>query len=332
MNDGLYNGFGSSFRGYMRPAVWQIYETTVANVPFRTDAKFVSFLVIGGGGGGGGGRFGSATAASGGGGGGGSGVILLRRMNVNICAAMGLQFFDCTIGAGGTAGTGATVDATDGTSGTAGGTTTLTFKLRHPVADEPLYLSSPFAAGQGAQGVGGSTTGGNGGSGGASPMAGFAGTAGSNSNNSFASYAYTQFGTVTFPISNGSSGGNAGLWKGLRGDAGIHFGQAFGPASVAINRGTLSADGIHADFATAAMQSELFSLPYMPDVLEFRNYLPGGGGAGNGGNTTTNTRGGDGGNGWRGSGGGGGGGASGVRGGNGGSGGKGCVIICWEYQ
>jgi hypothetical protein len=123
------------------------YTSGTSTIAEPTDAKFVSFLLIGGGGGGGSGRRGAALSnRSGGGGGGAAGVVITQPIAVS----------DITwpityiVGSGGTGASGITSNDTNGNNGGVGNDTSINCNF------------SIVAKGGFAGGGGGTTTGGGG--------------------------------------------------------------------------------------------------------------------------------------------------------------------------
>jgi hypothetical protein len=98
------------------------YTSGTSTIAEPTDAKFVSFLLIGGGGGGGSGRRGAAgTDRSGGGGGGAGGVVITQPIAVSDISWP----ITYIVGSGGTGASGITSNDTNGNSGGVGNDTSI---------------------------------------------------------------------------------------------------------------------------------------------------------------------------------------------------------------
>jgi hypothetical protein len=298
-------------------------------------ATHCSYLVIGGGGGGGSGRY--SSTANGGGGSGGSGAQLnyCRRFpRFLLSSAQIWEYFDVTIGAGGTGGAAVDVDNAVTNAGTTGGNSSVVLNLNIREGASQGVNTGAFTAVGGGLGAGGSssnvnataTANGygalNGATGGQGSASGFGSQTTNHSGNSFGTNPF--HGSMVGAGAGGNGKANTSQsWN----VAWTKFYQS-GSSTPTLANGTGGRDAYEraANIWNYVEAGHFKEAPFLEDIWWFTG-LPGGT-AGTGGGTTV--RGGRGGDGYLGTGGAGGSGSGAVGSGKGGDGGSGIVVFWWE--
>lgn len=329
-NDGIFDS-----DVWLRAKV-QIVRTS-QKVFWLPGATHCSFLIIGGGGGGGGGRYSTTGGAGGGAGGSGAQMNYCRRFPRFLFQSSQMinEYFNVTIGAGGTGGGSSDIDNATANSGNGGGQSKIEIYFNVREGASQGQNIGEFGAWGGGFGSGGSGTVGvnanatsngygalNGETGGSGSLSGVGFNAGNHSGNSF--------GTNPFHGSmvSGGSGGNG------KANLTTSWGRAFtkfyqnGSSTPTVTAGLAGRDAFEraANVWNYVQEGHFKEAPYLEDMWWFTG-VPGPTG-GVGGSTTT--RGGRGGNGYFGSGGGGGAGSGNTGSGQGGNGGDGVAVFWWE--